>query len=56
MDRVGFDALLVTVMLPVEVPVTVGANCAVRVVLCPAARVNGVVIPLKLKPVPVAAT
>ena len=50
--RVGLDASLVSVMLPEAFPAAAGANCAVKVVLCPAARVSGVASPLALKPVP----
>ena len=38
--------------LPLTLPAVVGANFAVNDVLCPAPSVNGVVIPLTLKPVP----
>ena len=53
--RVGFEAFDVIVTLPVALPVVVGANFAVSDVLCPAARVSGVVIPLNVKPVPLMA-
>ncbi len=45
-------ALLAIEMLPLALPVAVGANLAVNVALCPALIVNGVVIPLMLNPVP----
>jgi hypothetical protein len=38
------------------VPTDVGANVTVKVVLCPAVNVTGVVIPETLNPVPDAAT
>ena len=47
-----FDAFEVTVTLPLALPAVVGANVALKVALCPAARVTGAVIPLKLNPVP----
>lgn len=46
------DALLVTEALPLALPVADGANCAVKVVFCPAASVSGTVKPVMLKPVP----
>ena len=53
---VGSFALLVIVMLPEADPEVVGANCAVKLVLWLAARVNGVESPTAVKPVPVALT
>jgi len=47
-------ALLTTVTLPARLPVEVGAKLTVNDVDWPAARLNGSVIPLVLKPVPVA--
>src|SRR5947209_20396189 len=38
--------------VPVAMPVAEGANCAVKVVFCPAASVSGRDKPLMLKPVP----
>ena len=38
--------------LPVALPVAEGANCALKVVFCPAARVSGTDKPVMLKPVP----
>src|SRR3989442_12050239 len=38
--------------VPLALPVAEGANCAVKVVFCPAASVNGTDKPLMLKPVP----
>lgn len=49
-----FGALLVIEMLPVSLPPTVGAKRTVKVALCPAVRVLGVIKPLILNPVPVA--
>jgi hypothetical protein len=54
--RVGFTAVDVTVRLPVALPADCAVNVAVKVALCPAASVTGVVIPLKLNPVPVIPT
>lgn len=45
-------ALLTIEMLPVALPAVVGANFAVSVVVRPAPRVCGVVIPLMLNPAP----
>lgn len=47
-------ALLTTVTLPERLPAEAGANLTLNDVDCPAARVAGSVIPLVLKPVPVA--
>src|SRR5258707_9051245 len=38
--------------LPVALPVAEGANCPLKVVLCPAASVNGTDKPVMLNPVP----
>ena len=54
--RLGSDAFDVTVTVPGNVPTDVGANFTVNVVLCPAVKVTGVVIPETLNPVPDAAT
>lgn len=54
-ERVGLEALLVRVTLPVGVPAVVGANTTLNDLLAPAARVNGRVTPFILNPVPVAA-
>jgi len=40
-------------MLPVALPVLVGAKVALKLVLCPSDKVSGNVRPLVLKPVPV---
>ena|SRR5713101_2304719 len=45
-------ALLTTETLPDAVPVTVGANCTVRLPDCPAGRVSGELTPLVVKPGP----
>jgi hypothetical protein len=45
-------ALLVMETLPVALPVAEGANCPLKVVLCPAASVSGTDKPVMLKPVP----
>src|SRR5437879_13592920 len=46
-------ALLTSERLPDTLPVAVGANCTLKVLDCPAARVSGNVSPLMLKPAPV---
>src|SRR2546425_826408 len=45
--------LLTSEMLPDTLPVAVGANCTLKLLDCPAARVSGKVSPLMLKPAPV---
>src|SRR6266851_5113604 len=45
-------ALLVMEALPLALPVAEGANCALKVVLPPAASVSGTDKPVMLKPVP----
>jgi hypothetical protein len=50
MVKLEFDAFDVTVMLPVAAPASVGSNETLKAALCPAARVKGVLMPLKLKP------
>src|ERR1700691_4711044 len=47
-------ALLATEMLPEALPAVVGVNCAVKVVLCPAAIVAPEDNPIALKPAPAA--
>ena len=54
--RLGFEALDVTVTFPLALPADCGANVTVKVVLWPAVSVVGVVIPLRLKPVPLVPT
>lgn len=44
--------LLLSVTIPVSVPVVVGANFSVKSLVPPAGSVNGVVSPLVVKPVP----
>jgi hypothetical protein len=51
-----FGALLTTNRLPLKVAAVSGANCAVKVLLCPAPIVSGVVTPVMLNPVPLAVT
>jgi hypothetical protein len=41
-------ALLTMLTIPLSTPAVVGANCALNVVLCPAASVAGVPMPLTL--------
>ncbi len=45
--RLGFDALDVRVRLPLELPDDDGVNDTLKVALCPAVSVTGVVIPVK---------
>jgi hypothetical protein len=45
-------ALLVMETLPLALPVAEGANCALKVVFCPAASVSGTDMPVMLNPVP----
>jgi hypothetical protein len=52
--RDEFDALLTRARLPLAAPLAWGANATLKLVLCPAARVKGKPIPLKLNPEPVA--
>ena len=54
--RVGFEALDVMVRLPLALPADDGVNETLKVALCPAVRVTGAVIPLKLNPEPLIAT
>ena len=56
MVRVEFEAVEVMVRLPLAVPADGGANDTLKVVLCPAVSVIGVVMPLKLNPEPLIAT
>ena len=51
-----FGALLTIETDPVALPTACGAYCALKLALCPGAIASGKVIPLTLKPVPVAAT
>jgi hypothetical protein len=43
-------------MLPVALPADAGVNATVKLVLCPAVSVTGVLIPVKLNPVPLIPT
>jgi hypothetical protein len=54
MFKVEFDALLEIETPPVTAPLLCGANAMLKFVLCPAARVRGKLIPLRLNPEPVA--
>ena len=56
MVSVGLEALDVTVTVPLALPVEVGANVTVYVVLWPAFRVNEELIPLRVKPAPLTVT
>lgn len=49
---VGLDAFEVIVTSPLALAAVCGANVTVKLVLCPAVRVTGAVIPVKLNPVP----
>ncbi len=55
-DRLGFEAFDVIVVVPGNEPADAGAKVTVKVVLCPAVNVSGVVIPETVNPVPDAAT
>jgi hypothetical protein len=55
-DKVGFEALEVTVTVPVKLLAEVGVKVTVNEVLCPGVNVSGGVIPEILNPVPAAAT
>src|SRR5947208_2445847 len=48
--RVGFEALESTLTLPLALVADAGVNVTVKVALCPAVSVSGVVIPLRLNP------
>ena len=54
--RVGLEALDVMLTLPLALPADDGANETLNVALCPAVRVTGVAIPLKLNPEPLIAS
>jgi hypothetical protein len=56
MVRLGFEALDVIVRLPLALPADDGVNETLKVALCPAVRVTGVVIPVKANPDPLIAT
>lgn len=52
MLREGFEALLTMARLPLAAPLDCGVKVTLKVLLWPAARVNGTVSPLRVKPVP----
>lgn len=54
--NVGFVAVEAMVMFPLTAPDAVGANATVKVAPCPPLSVNGVAIPLTLRPLPVIPT
>ena len=56
MVRVGSEAFEMMLTLPLALVAEVGVNVTVKVVLCPAVRVIGAVIPLRLKAVPLIET
>ena len=56
MVNVGFDAFEVTLTAPLVLVADAGVNVTVKVALCPAVRVTGVVIPLRLNAVPLLET
>jgi hypothetical protein len=45
-------ALLTTLTVPLKLPDVAGSKITLKVVICPAAKVNGGVNPLTLKPAP----
>jgi hypothetical protein len=50
--NVGFDAVLFSVTLPVTLPDAVGAKATVKLTVCDAASVNGMLRPVILNPMP----
>ena len=52
----GLEASEVIVTVPLADPEEVGANLTLTFAVAPAAKVNGVVMPLTVKPVPVIPT
>ena len=56
MVRFGLGAFEVMVTLPLTLPADAGVNVTLRLALCPAASVTGIVIPLRLNPVPLIPT
>jgi hypothetical protein len=54
--RLGLEAFDVIVIFPLTLPAATGVNATVKVALWPAASVTGVVIPLRLYPVPLTPT
>jgi len=55
-SRDGFEAVEVTVTVPLTLPALVGANLTDSEAVCPADNVTGVVMPLTVNPVPLAET
>jgi hypothetical protein len=53
---VGLEAFEVIVTLPLALVAVCGVNVTVKLALCPAVRVTGAVIPVRLKPVPLTPT
>ena len=51
MVNVGFEAVEVMVTLPLALPAEAGVKVTLKVALCPAVRVTGAVMPLRLNPV-----
>ena len=56
MVRLGLDAFEVMVRLPLAGPEAIGANVKAKLVLCPALKVRGGLIPPSVKPDPLTAT
>jgi hypothetical protein len=56
MVKVGSEALEVRVTEPLALAAEEGANFTLKLVLCPAVNVTGVEMPLRLNPLPLAAT
>lgn len=56
MFKVAFEALEMMLTLPLAPVADAAVNVTVKVALCPAVRVKGAVIPLRLNPVPLAET
>jgi hypothetical protein len=54
MLKLGFEAVEVTLILPLSAPAEVGAKSTENDALWPAVKVTGKVSPVKLKPVPLA--
>ena len=54
MVSVGLEAFEPMVTLPLALPAEPGVKVTENVVLCPEVSVSGVLIPLRLKPVPLA--
>lgn len=52
---VELEVLLISERLPDALPVTVGANCTLRLLDCPAESVSGRVCPVVVKPAPLTA-